>query len=212
MTGKEVLELINESIELNKNLLEISNLYYEKDYKMFDFFICRKPKEYEREISYLKALKEVFEYLGDESKIKLGKYLSVGVVYWGEDIRISLWLTDDEIENKLYDCVFGSHSGINEFVQKHIPELISLVLGSTKYSYALGSYDFSEIFGNQEFGKDKYGFYYPFENEKYKNDIGRMKAKIDFIKNLSKKEDLINGIDNCLENYFNLIFKHCDEE
>ena len=198
MTTIETLERIEKSIQATNELLSVAEKYYKEDYRIFEYFgVLKKPDEYKRELLYLKSLREVVEYLGQETSIKIGKYLSVDVTCDFGNVCIGLYLEDYETENRLYNNVFGSHSGINEFIQKHIPELISPILGDTKYSYSFGSYDFSELFGDQLFGKNDNGRYYGnFELEKYTNDIKRVKAKIDYLRNLSKNETLLAEIDN----------------
>lgn len=79
-------------------------------------------------------------------KIRLGRNLNwyFGIFSSQGDQRLHMDLVldrDTGVDSKLYDYVFGSHSGISEWVDKHIVPLVSVMLGSTSYSHAFGSWD-----------------------------------------------------------------------
>lgn len=153
-------------------------------------------------------------------KIKLGKNLNwyFGIFSSNGDPRLHMDLVldrDTGVDSKLYDYVFGSHSGIGEWVDTHIVPLISVILGSTSYSHALGSWDLSFISHFFEHcGKgydsyhDRYDRYSYWDKEKYNKDIEQAKKLIDWLIELSKKEELMKDIDRFLDTYFEMVFKN----
>ena len=122
---------------------------------------------------------------------------------------------DTGVDSKLYDYVFGSHSGIGEWVGKHIVPLVSVILGSTAYSHAFGSWDLAYI--PQFFdhcGKEydsyrkEYTRYSHWEKDRYAKDIEQAKKLIDWLIELSTKQELMDDIDKVLDTYFEAVFKH----
>ena len=158
-------------------------------------------------------------------RILLGRNLDwyFGIFPSQGDNRLHMDLTlnrDTGIDSKLYDYVFGSHSGIGEWVDKHIVPLVSVILGSTAYSHALGSWDLAFI--SQFFehcGKEydsynqKYNKYGYWDQEKYNSDVKQAKKLIDWLIELSTKQELMDDIDRVLDTYFEVVFKHnCGDE
>ncbi|MBR6515883.1 MAG: hypothetical protein IKT40_03390 [Bacilli bacterium] len=155
-------------------------------------------------------------------EIKLGKYLKWYFGFYGganPTLHMDLVLSNDtNTRAKLYDYVFGSHSGIREWVNKHIVPLISVILGDTAYSHAFGSWDLkyvSDFFihcGKEydNFNK-KWELYYSFDKEKYNKDVEQAKKLIDWLIELSEKEKLMKDIDRFLDTYFEVVFKNNEE-
>lgn len=157
-------------------------------------------------------------------KIRLGRNLDwyFGIFPSQGDNRLHMDLTlnrDTGVDSKLYDYVFGSHSGIGEWVDKHIVPLVSVMLGSTSYSHALGSWDLSFI--SQFFdhcGKEydsyrnEYTRYSHWDKKKYDSDIEQAKKLIDWLIELSNKQELMDDIDKVLDTYFEAVFKHNGSE
>lgn len=157
-------------------------------------------------------------------RIMLGRNLDwyFGIFPSQGDNRLHMDLTlnrDTGVDSKLYDYVFGSHSGIGEWVDKHIVPLVSVLLGSTTYSHAFGSWDLSSISHFFEHcGKEydsynkrynKYGYWY---QEKYDSDVKQAKKLIDWLIELSTKQELMDDIDRVLDTYFDVVFKHNKED
>lgn len=157
-------------------------------------------------------------------RIMLGRNLDwyFGIFPSQGDNRLHMDLTlnrDTGVDSKLYDYVFGSHSGIGEWVDKHIVPLVSVMLGSTSYSHALGSWDLSFI--SQFFehcGKEydsynkKYNKYGYWDQKKYNSDVEQAKKLIDWLIELSTKQELMDDIDRVLDTYFEAVFKHNGRE
>ena len=157
-------------------------------------------------------------------KIKLGRNLNwyFGIFSSNGDPRPHMDLVldrDTGVSSKLYDYVFGSHSGIGEWVDKHIVPLISVMLGSTAYSHAFGSWDLSFIsrffehcgkeYDSYNDRYDRYGYWH---QEKYNADVEQAKKLIDWLIELSTKQELMDDIDHVLDTYFEAVFKHNGRE
>ena len=121
-----------------------------------------------------------------------------------------------ELRSKLYTCVFGSFSGINEFFDDHFPDLFSVILGNTGYSYALNSFDiknglrFFEKFGYSSYDKDSRHLYW--NDSDFEKDLEKGKAILDWFFKLSNNEELMADIDKVLDTYFDVVFKYNPEE
>ena len=94
---------------------------------------------------------EIMEYfaekLGDKEELQLGKYLTCWLDICGARIRIGFSL-NDELESKLYDEVFGSHSTIYTWTKDNLLPLLSLV--ANKYLDFEGTIDFFERVGTED--------------------------------------------------------------
>lgn len=157
--------------------------------------------------------------------IKLGKnlkwYFGIFPSQGNNRIHMDLTLDNDktDVHYKLYDYVFGSHSGIGEWVAEHIVPLVSVILGSTAYSHAFGSWDLefiSKFFDHcgKEYCniKQTYERYYHWETKKYDSDVAQAKKLIDWLIELSTKQELMDDIDHVLDTYFEAVFKHNGRE
>ena len=157
-------------------------------------------------------------------KIRLGRNLDwyFGIFSSNGDPRPHMDLVldrDTGVSSKLYDYVFGSHSGIGEWVDKHVVPLISVMLGSTAYSHAFGSWDLSFIsrffehcgkeYDSYNDRYDRYGYWH---QEKYNADVEQAKKLIDWLIELSTKQELMDDIDHVLDTYFEAVFKHNGRE
>lgn len=176
------------------------------------------PSTLTRKILYYKAALAVYEYFVEKLEGKeclmLGKYIGVSMCTFKSALRFNVYFEDSETENKLYEQVYSSHSGINEFVQKHFPDSFSVILGSTGNSHAFGNYDlksafsFFESFGYTDYKCDclcwtQTSFYYQVEDAK---------KIIDGFFKLSKDTELMSDLDKVLTTYLDVIFKYNQEE
>ena len=206
------IEKLNDTIKLYENLKAGSESVFAKNYDAVPYEV--RPDELERKIMYYKAILTVYKYflekLGEKEELMLGKYISVSVNTFSDDLGVSLYLEDRETANKLYDYVFGSHSGINEFVQEHFPDIFSVILGSTGYSHALGCYDlnsafyFFKRFGYTDYKRESLCWC----QKDFDGQIDRAKKILDWFFKLSEDTKLMNDIDKVLTTYFEVVFKY----
>ena len=166
----------------------------------------------ERKIMYLKAVIEILEYYSSKAnrkgEIPFGKYLDFRIDCVGHNLRSYICIKRD-MTSKLYNAVFGSYSGTHEFIDKHFPEMISVILGSTKYSYALGSWDLqyaAHYFNNFGYAKPEKIQYYWSQKELDK-EIENGKKAIDWFVEMSKK-DIMKDVDKVVRTYFNVVLKN----
>ena len=123
---------------------DYETLPYETSARMPYWFSYPFKSELSKLKASLKVMQHYGEILGETDNIKIGKYLAFDVDYYNS-IRATFYFDNDEAESKLYDNVFGSHSGINEFFYTHFIPIISAMLGDTNYSHAFGSCDLTDI-------------------------------------------------------------------
>lgn len=209
-------EHLKNTIKLFENLKTEAELAYERDYTAVPSEY--RPDELDRKIMRCKAVLKVYEYFTDKlngkEKLMLGKYLGIYMSLYVEDLRFGLYLADNEIEGKLYDYVFGSHSGINEFFQDHFVDIISVILGRTGYSHALGSYDLKDVFSFFErFGYRNYqNKTLWFEQSEFDSQIETAKKIIDRLFGMCENAELTGDIDKVLATFFDVVFKNNAEE
>lgn len=186
--------------------------YYVTETLPYDF----RPSEIERRISYYKAMIEVAEYyqekLGDKESFKFGKYTGIDIDICQGSFRFGFYLINDEVESKLYDRIFGSHSGINEWFKEHFIHLLSVCLGDTNYSHAFGSHDLTDFdWFFKRFGmKDKDCLLWGWEE--FEKDVTKAKKIIDWLVELSNKKEFFEDFDKVLDLYFETVFKFNQEE
>lgn len=148
-------------------------------------------------------------------KIKLGKNLDwyFGIFSSQGDIRPHMDLVldrDTGVPSKLYEYVFGSHSGICEWVDKHIIPLISVIIRCFNLSSISHMFErFGKEYDSYNKEYDKYGYWH---QEKYDSDVEQAKQLIDYLIELSTKQELMDDIDRVLDTYFEVVFKHNGEE
>lgn len=191
---------------------------HEKDYRAFDFIDDFKPDNVERKVAYLKSMISVMEYfqekLGEKEQLKLGKYVNVDICAYNGSLFLGLYYGDNETEGKLYDQIFSSHSGINEFVQDHFPDLFSVMLGSTGYSHAFGSYDFKDVLrAFKTFGYEDYEHKRICYSQKdFDKHVGRAKKQLDWLFRVASDEDLIKDLDSVIGLYIETVLRRNPEE
>lgn len=213
---EEEIKKLNETIKLYESLKVESETVYAKNYDAVPSEV--KPDTLKRKIMYYKAILNVYEYflekLGEKERLMLGKYISASMSTFGNELRFNIYLADDETESKLYDYVFGSHSGINEFVQEHFPDIFSVILGSTGYSHAFGCYDLNNALDFfKHFGYTDYECeLLCWDQKEFDTQIDKAKKILDWFFKLSEDTELMNDIDKVLTTYFEIVFKHNQEE
>ncbi len=210
------IKRLNNTIKLYESFKVDAESMHTKDYDAVPYGV--RPDDLERKIMYYKAVLTVYEYflekLGEKESLTLGKYVSASMDTFGNTLRFSLYLEDRETECKLYNYVFGSHSGINEFVQEHFPDIFSVILGSTSYSHAFGCYDlkdaldFFKSFGYTDYKRETLCW----DQKEFDNKISKAKDILDWFFRLSEDTELMNDIDKVLTTYFEVVFKYNKEE
>ena len=164
----------------------------------------------EFQINYNEMCIEIMEYfaekLGDKEELSIGKYLTCWMDVCGARIRIGFSL-NDELESKLYDEVFGSHSTIYTWTKDNLLPLLSLV--ASKYLDFEDTIDFFERVGTED---DSDSRQLDWHTSTYTKDADAAKKIIDDIFKLAEDEEVLKDIDEVLDVYFDKVFKYNKEE
>ena len=162
----------------------------------------------ERQTDYNEMCIDILEYfvekLGDREELQLGKYLTCWMDVCESRIRIGFSLSD-ELESKLYDEVFGSHSTIYTWTKNDLLPLLSLV--ASKYLDFEDTIDFFERVGTD--GDDRQ---LDWHTSTYTKGATSAKKIIDDIFNLAEDEEVLKDMDEVLDVYFDKVFKYNKEE
>ena len=162
----------------------------------------------EFQIDYNEMCIDILEYfvekLGDKEELSIGKYLTCWLDVCESRIRIGFSL-NDELESKLYDEVFGSHSTIYTWTKDNLLPLLSLV--ANKYL------DFEDtIYFFERVGTDSDNHQLAWNTSTYTNDETEAKKIIDDIFKLAEDKEVLKDIDEVLDVYFDKVFKYNKEE
>lgn len=162
----------------------------------------------EFQIDYNNMCINILEYfvekLGDKEELCLGKYLTCWMDICESRIRIGFSL-NNEVEYKLYDEVFNSHSNIYIWTKNNLLPLLSLV--ANKYLDFEDTIDFFE-----RVGTDSGSHQLAWNASTYTNDETEAKKIIDDIFKLAEDEEVLKDIDEILDVYFDKVFKYNKEE
>ena len=163
----------------------------------------------ERQVDYNEMCINILEYfvekLGDKEELKIGKYLTCWMDVCESRIRIGFSL-NDELESKLYDEVFGSHSTIYTWTKNDLLPLLSLV--ASKYLDFEDAIDFFERVGTEGDGDRRLAW----NVSTYAKGAAAAKKIIDDIFKLAEDEEVLKDIDEVLGVYFDKVFKYNKEE
>ena len=163
----------------------------------------------ERQVDYNEMCVGILEYfaekLGDREELRLGKYFTCWMDVCESRIRIGFSL-NDELESKLYDEVFGSHSIIYTWTKNDLLPLLSLV--ASKYLDFEDTIDFFERVGTE----DDDGRRLAWSASTYTKGATEAKKIIDNIFELAEDEEVVKDMDEVLDVYFSKVFKHNKEE
>ena len=163
----------------------------------------------ERQTDYNEMCIDILEYfaekLGDREELQLGKYLTCWMDVCESRIRIGFSLSD-ELESKLYDEVFGSHSTIYTWTKNDLLPLLSLV--ASKYLDFEDAIDFFERVGTEGDGDRRLAW----NASTYTKGADAAKKIIDDIFKLAEDEEVMKDIDEVLDVYFDKVFKYNKEE
>ena len=164
----------------------------------------------EFQINYNEMCIEILEYfvekLGDKEELQLGKYLTCWLDMCDARIRIGFSL-NYELESKLYDEVFGSHSTIYVWTKNNLLPSLSLI--ANKYLDFEDTIYFFEHAGTYGDGDNHQ---LALNASTYTNDETEAKKIIDNIFKLAEDEEVLKDIDEVLDVYFDKVFKYNKEE
>ena len=162
----------------------------------------------EFQINYNEICINILEYfvekLGDKEELNIGKYLTCWLDMCDARIRIGFSL-NYELESKLYDEVFNSHSTIYVWTKNKLLPLFSLI--ANKYLDFEDTIDFFE-----HAGTDSNSHQLAWNDSTYTNDETEAKKIIDNIFKLAEDEEVLKDIDEVLDIYFDKVFKYNKEE
>ena len=162
----------------------------------------------EFQINYNEMCIDVLEYfvekLGDREELQLGKYLTCWMDVCESRIRIGFSLSD-ELESKLYDEVFGSHSTIYTWTKNNLLPLLSLV--ANKYLDFEDTIDFFERVGTEDDNRQL-----AWNASTYTKGADAAKKIIDDIFKLAEDKEVLKDMDEVLDVYFDKVFKYNKEE
>ena len=162
----------------------------------------------EFQINYNEMCIEIMEYfvekLGDKEELNIGKYLTCWLDMCDARIRIGFSL-NYELESKLYDEVFNSHSTIYVWTKNNLLPLLSLIVN--RY---LDFEDTIDLF--EHAGTDSNSHQLAWNDSTYTNDETEAKKIIDNIFKLAEDEEVLKDIDEVLDVYFDKVFKYNKEE
>ena len=165
----------------------------------------------EFQINYNEMCIEIMEHfvekLGDKEELQLGKYLTCWLDMCDARIRIGFSLSD-ELESKLYDEVFGSHSTIYTWTKNNLLPLLSLV--ANKYLNFEDIEDTIDFF--ERVGTDGDNRQLDWHASTYTKGADAAKKIIDDIFKLAEDEEVLKDIDEVLDVYFDKVFKYNKEE
>ena len=164
----------------------------------------------ERQVDYNEMCINILEYfaekLGDREELSIGKHLTCWMDVCESRIRIGFSLSD-ELESKLYDEVFGSHSTIYTWTKNDLLPLLSLV--ASKYLDFEDTIDFFERVGTEGDGDNRQ---LAWSASTYTKGATSAKKIIDDIFKLAEDEEVLKDIDEVLDVYFDKVFKYNKEE
>lgn len=150
-------------------------------------------------------LEHFVEKLGDREELSIGKYLTCWMDVCESRIRIGFSL-NDELESKLYDEVFGSHSTIYAWTKNNLLPLLSLV--ANKYLNFEDTINFFKYVGTEDSDDRRLAW----NASTYADGATSAKKIIDDIFELAEDEEVLKDIDEVLDVYFDKVFKYNKEE
>ena len=201
------VEKLKQANDFLKTLFADIENYKSKEGTSYPVGIPRFSYIDEFQISYNEMCIEIMEYfadkLGDKEELQLGKYLTCWLDMCDARIRIGFVL-NDELESKLYDEVFGSHSTIYVWTKNNLLPLLSLV--TNKHLDFEDTVDFFEHVGTEDDNQ------LAWNASTYVNGAEAAKKIIDDIFKLAEDEETLKDVDEVLDVYFDKVFKHNKEE
>lgn len=211
MSKQYILEDIEELKKANaflKTLFADIKNYKHEEGTSYSVGIPRFSYIDEFQINYNEMCIDILGYfadkLGDKEELSIGKYLTCWMDVCESRIRIGFSL-NDELESKLYDEVFGSHSTIYVWTKNNLLPLLSLI--TNKYLDFEDTIDFFE-----RVGTDSDNHQLAWNASAYTNGETAAKEIIDDLFKLAEDEEVLKDIDEVLDVYFDKVLKHNKEE
>ena len=211
MTKQNILKDIEKLKKANdflKNLFADIKNYKSKEGTSYPIGIPNFSHNDELQINYNEMCIDILEYfvekLGDKEELQLGKYITCWLDMCDAKIRIGFSL-NDELESKLYDEVFGSHSTIYTWTKDNLLPLLSLV--TIKYLDFEDTIDFFEHLGTDGDNRQL-----AWNASTYTKGADAAKKIIDDIFKLAEDEEVLKDIDEVLDVYFDKVFKYNKDE
>ena len=164
----------------------------------------------ELQINYNKMCIDILEYfvekLGDKEELNIGKYFTCWLDMCETRIRIGFSL-NNEVESKLYDEVFGSHSTIYVWTEQHILPMLTLL--TPRYLDFESATTFFKRIGTEGDSNDRR---LAWNASTYIKDGTDAKKVIDKLFNLAEDKEVLKDMDEVLDVYFDKVFKYNKEE
>ena len=202
------IEKLKKANDFLKNLFADIKNYKSKEGTSYPIGIPNFSHNDELQINYNELCIDILEYfvekLGDKEELQLGKYITCWLDMCDAKIRIGFSL-NDELESKLYDEVFGSHSTIYTWTKDTLLPLLTLV--TNKYLDFEGTIDFFEHLGTDGDNRQL-----AWSASTYTKGEDAAKKIIDDIFKLAEDEEVLKDIDEILDIYFDKVFKYNKEE
>ena len=206
---KDIEKLKKANTFLETLFADIEN-YKDKEGTSYPVGIPNFSHNDELQINYNEMCIDILEYfvekLGDKEELNIGKYFTCWLDMCETRIRIGFSL-NNEVESKLYDEVFGSHSTIYLWTKNNLLPLLSLV--ANKYLNFEDTIDFFERVGTDG-GSDNCQL--AWNASTYTNGEAAAKEIIDDLFKLAEDKEVLKDIDEVLDIYFDKVFKYNKEE
>ena len=204
------IEKLKKANDFLKTLFANIENYKSKEGTSYPIGIPNFSHNDELQINYNEMCIDILEYfaekLGDKEELQLGKYLTCWLDMCDAKLRIGFSL-DDELESKLYDEVFGSHSTIYTWTKDTLLPLLTLV--ANKYLDFEDAISFFERVGTDG---DSHTRQLAWSASTYTKGEAAAKEIIDDLFKLAEDEEVLKDIDEILNIYFAKVFKYNKEE
>ena len=206
---KDIEKLKKANTFLESLFADIEN-YKSKEGTSYPVGIPNFSHSNELQINYNKMCIDILEYfvekLGDKEELNIGKYFTCWLDMCETRIRIGFSL-NNEVESKLYDEVFGSHSTIYVWTEQHILPMLTLL--TPRYLDFESASTFFERVGTED---DSNSRQLDWHTSTYTKGADAAKKIIDDIFKLAEDEEVLKDIDEVLDVYFDKVFKYNKEE
>ena len=206
---KDIKKLKQANTFLETLFADIEN-YKSKEGTSYPIGIPNFSHRDELQINYNKMCIDILEYfvekLGDKEELSIGKYFTCWLDMCETRIRIGFSL-NNEVESKLYDEVFGSHSTIYVWTEQHILPMLTLL--TPRYLDFESATTFFKRIGTEGSSNDRH---LAWNASTYTKDETEAKKVIDNIFKLAEDKEVLKDMDEVLDIYFDKVFKYNKEE
>ena len=204
------IEKLKKANDFLKTLFADIENYKSKEGTSYPVGIPNFSHNDELQINYNEMCIDILEYfvekLGDKEELSIGKYFTCWMDMCETRIRIGFSLSS-EVESKLYDEVFGSHSTIYVWTEQHIlPMLTLLTPRYLDFESAINFFEHVGTKGDSDVRQLTWGA------STYTKGAADAKKIIDNIFRLAEDKEVLKDIDEVLDVYFDKVFKYNKEE